>query len=222
MTRHRNFKVFLAAALGVIAVLALPALASAKARDRNHDGIPDRWEKRHHLSLKVNQARRDRDGDHLRNRAEFLTGDNPRNPDTDGDGIPDGEENAGTIQAFDPATGKLTIALLGGGTISGLVTEQTEIQCENEHSSASASDSQQSEDNSGEDEGQSGEDEGDSSGPGSSSSGEDEGESGDENDDQGGNAGCTTADLVPGAVVQQAELQIENGAATFEEVDLAG
>jgi hypothetical protein len=215
MTRHRNFKVFLAAALGVIALLALPALASAKAKDRNHDGIPDRWEHRHHLSLRVNQAHRDQDGDHLPNLAEFQAGDNPRNADTDSDGIPDGEENAGTIQSFDPATGKLTIVLFGGETISGLVTEQTEIKCENEQSSASASDSHQSEDNQGEDEGQSGEDEGDNSGPGSPNSGDDEGESGD-------NASCTTADLTPGAVVQQAELQIENGAATFEEVDLAG
>jgi hypothetical protein len=219
MTPHRNFKVFLAVALGVIAVLALPALAAAKAKDRNHDGIPDRWEHRHHLSLRVNQAHRDQDGDHLRNLAEFQAGDNPRNPDTDGDGIPDGEENAGTIQSFDPETGKLTISLFSTETISGLVTEQTEIKCESEHSAASASDSHHGGDNPGEDESQSGDHEGDNSGPGSPNSGDDEGESGDDND---GNANCTTADLTPGAVVQQADLQVENGAATFEEVELAG
>ena len=116
----------------------------------------------------------------------------------------DGQENAGTIQSFDPASGKLVIDLFGNGTIGGMVTEQTEIQCENEHSTASASDSQQGDDNPGEDEGQ---------------PGEDGGESGNDN---GGNVNCTTADLMPGAVIHQAELQIENGAATFEEVELAG
>jgi hypothetical protein len=33
-------------------VVALPGAATA--RDRNHDKIPDRWEKRHHLSLHKN------------------------------------------------------------------------------------------------------------------------------------------------------------------------
>src|SRR3954470_6243489 len=87
-----------AAALGALALLALPGAAAAK--DRNHDHIPDRWEKRHHLSTAVNQARRDQDSEPLRNRAEFLAGDNPRNADSDGDGIPDGEENAGKIASF--------------------------------------------------------------------------------------------------------------------------
>ena len=52
----------------------------------------------------MNQAGRDQNRDHLRNRAEFMAGDNPRSSDSDSDGIPDGEENAGTIQSFDPAT----------------------------------------------------------------------------------------------------------------------
>jgi hypothetical protein len=199
----------LVTALGALAMLAIPSVAAAK--DRNHDRIPDRWEKRHHLSLRVDQARRDQDGDQLRNRAEFLAGDNPRNPDSDEDGVADGQENAGTIQSFDPASGKLVIDLFGNGTISGMVTEQTEIQCENEHSSASASDSHQGEEESGDD----------NSGPGSSSSDE-QGEPGDDHGDNDGAANCTTADLTPGAVVQQAELQLENGAATFEEVELAG
>ena len=72
MTRMNGLKVLLVAALGALAMLALPAVAGAK--DRNHDRIPDRWEKRHHLSLHRNQARRDQDRDHLRNRAEFLAG----------------------------------------------------------------------------------------------------------------------------------------------------
>lgn len=200
----------LVVALGALAMLAIPSVAAAK--DRNHDHIPDRWEKRHHLSLKVNQARHDQDRDQLRNRAEFLAGDNPRDADSDEDGVADGQENAGTIQSFDPASGKLAIDLFGNDTISGMVTQQTEIKCEDEHSSASASDSHQGEEEPGDD----------NSGPGSSSSGDNEGEPGDDHGDHDGSANCTTADLTPGAVVQQAELQLENGTAIFDEVELAG
>jgi Bacterial TSP3 repeat len=227
MHRFHIPRLFLVVALAALAMLALPGVAAAKHkhrgrsnatvrhRDRNHDGIPDRWEKRHHLSLKVNQAHRDQDRDHLRNRAEFLAGDNPRNPDTDGDGIPDGEENAGTIASFDTESGKLTIDLFGGETISGMVTEETEIKCESSSPTASASMSSQSEDSSGDEQGQ--EEEGQEEQE--EEQGDDEGESG---GDQGGSANCTTADLTPGAVVKQAELQVESGTPVFEEVELAG
>jgi hypothetical protein len=213
--RRVRLGTLLAVALGALALLALPAVAAAK--DRNHDRIPDRWEKRHHLSLEVNQAGHDQDRDHLRNRAEFLAGDNPRDADTDDDGVVDGQENAGTIESFDPASGKLVIALFGTDTVSGLVTDQTEIKCEEERSSASASDSNDGEE-AGDDNGGQGEEPGDdnggdNSGPGSSSS--------DSGDDNGGGGTCTTADLIPGAVVQQADLQIQNGTATFDEVELA-
>ena len=46
----------------------------------------------------------------------------------------DGNENAGTITSFDATTGKLTIALFNGDSVSGLVTESTRIKCEDEHS----------------------------------------------------------------------------------------
>ncbi len=128
MNPKHTVKVLFAAALGVMAILVLPGLAGAK--DRNHDHIPDRWEQRHHLSLDVNQARLDQDGDHLRNRAEFEAGDNPRDRDSDDDGVIDGQENAGTIASFDATSGKLVIDLFGTDTVSGLVTAQTEIKCE--------------------------------------------------------------------------------------------
>lgn len=216
---RRRLGVLLAMALGVVAIFALPAVASAK--DRNHDHIPDRWEKSHNLSLKVNQARKDQDRDHLRNLAEFKAGDNPRSDDSDGDGVMDGEENAGTITSFDAASGKLVIALFGSETISGLVTEQTEIKCEGGHGSEEVTASSSSHDGEGEpgdDNGGEGEEpgddnRGDNSGPGSSSSG---------HDGSGGEGGtCTTADLIAGAVVQQAEIELENGTATFHEVELA-
>jgi hypothetical protein len=238
--RSRLGMTWFALALGALALLAMPGLAAAK--DHNHDHIPDKWEKKHHLSLKVNQARKNQDGDKLRNRAEFLAGDNPRKADTNGDGVMDGEDNAGTIVSFDEETGKLTIDLFGGESISGFVTEETEIKCE-DHSGASVSSDGQSGDEadengeeveSGDDNG--GEEEaGDDNGQGEEEPGDDNGgeeEAGDDNGGQveqpsgeggDGNSGnCSPADLTPGAVVQQADLHVSGGKAVFEEVELSG
>jgi hypothetical protein len=54
-------------------------------------------------------------------------GTDPRDADSDNDGIPDGQENAGTIASFDGTT--LTISLYAGGEVSGEVTDQTRIIC---------------------------------------------------------------------------------------------
>jgi hypothetical protein len=231
--RHAHRLTTLAAALiGALALLALPAVAAAK--DGNHDRIPDRWEKRHHLSTSVNQAHRDQDSDHLRNRAEFLAGDNPRDRDSDDDGVTDGDENAGTIESFDATTGRLTISLFGGDSISGLVTDRTRIKCEDEHSPDVTERARHGEEEPGDDRGGHGEEPGDdngqgdepgddnggndNSGPGSSNSGH--GPSG--HDDNGTGANCTTSDLIAGATVEEAELELEHGTATFDEVELAG
>ncbi|HEX3608571.1 MAG TPA: hypothetical protein VHU14_02690 [Solirubrobacterales bacterium] len=210
--------IFALAALGALAMLALPAIAAAK--DRNHDRIPDRWEMRNHLSLRVNQASRDQDGDHLRNRAEFLAGDNPRRADSDGDGIPDGAENAGTIQSFDAATGRLTIAVFGGEPISGMVTEETEIECS--HEGATASDSHEGgEEGGNEHEGGPGEHHGEEPGD---DDGEEPGDGGGEHSGPGDeeDPACTVADLVPGATVHEAELKLGGSGAVFEKVELGG
>jgi hypothetical protein len=71
--------------------LAAPA-ATALARDRNHDGLPDRWERRHGLSTTRPVARRDPDRDGLTNRREYRLRTNPRRRDTDRDGLGDGAE----------------------------------------------------------------------------------------------------------------------------------
>jgi hypothetical protein len=235
--RSRPGMTWFALAVGALALLAMPALAAAK--DRNHDRIPDRWEKRHKLSLTVNQAHHDQDGDHLRNRAEFLAGDNPRDRDSDDDGVIDGSEQAGTIASFDAETGRLVIDLFGTDTVAGFVTDETEIECEDDSSaSVSSEGSGSGETEPGDDHGDDGEeigddnrgdgeepgddnggdDRGDNSGPGSESSGP--GHDGDDGDQ--GDRICTTAELVPGAVVEEAELKVENGRATFDEVELSG
>jgi hypothetical protein len=209
-TSTRPWAVLAALALGAAAFLAIAGISAAK--DRNHDRIPDRWELRHHLSLKVDQARRDQDRDHLRNRAEFVVGDNPRDRDSDDDGVMDGEENAGTIASFDAASGRLVIDLFGKDTIAGTVTSQTRIKCEDHHNGVH---DEPGDDHGGRDEAEPGDDhgDGDNSGPGSSHS-DRRGRDGDDD------ANCTVADLKVGAVVEEAELEIEHGQATFEEVEL--
>jgi hypothetical protein len=221
----RKLELIFVAALGVIAILALPAIASAKARDRNHDGIPDRWEKRHHLSLNVNQAHRDQDRDRLNNLGEFQNGTDPRNADTDGDGltdgqeleagdaptnsdtdgdgVPDGQENAGTIASFDGTT--LTINLFDGNTLTGQVNDSTEIECDHSQGGAQASDQGGSGNQQG------GEDQSDGDGQ--------SGGDGSEEDGQAGN--CTAADLVPGAIVHEAELEASSSGEVFHSVHLA-
>jgi hypothetical protein len=197
-----------------IAALALPA--SAAAKDRNHDRIPDRWERHFKLSLNVNQAHRNQDRDGLDNMQEFKAGDNPRNADTDGDGIPDGQENAGTIASFDSSTGKLVINLFNGDTISGMVTSSTEIECNTENEAENEQENENGNDR---------EDGGGNSGPSNSGSSENEGSGsqGEDGDGQGeddNGTACTTADLTPGTNVHEAELELANGAATFKKVEL--
>jgi hypothetical protein len=117
----------------------------------------------------------------------------------------------GTIAAFDTDSGRLTVALTGGEEVSGLVTKRTRIRCEDERSHDSRvrfRDSGPGHDGDRDDNGS------DDSGSGSEGSGQ----SG--SDDNGRGANCTTADLVVGAVVDEAELDLKRGKAVFDEVEL--
>ena len=68
------------------------AAGGAARRDGDHDRLPDRWEKRYHLSIVVKSAQRDPDHDGLRNLREYRLRTHPRRKDSDGDGLRDGAE----------------------------------------------------------------------------------------------------------------------------------
>ena len=113
----------LVGAVAAFAVLALPA--GAMARDRDHDKMNDRWEARHGLNIHRNDAAGDPDKDGLKNLGEFRARTNPRDADTDNDGIEDGNETSGTVDSFvedsaNPGTGVLTIKLADAvGVVAG-------------------------------------------------------------------------------------------------------
>jgi len=194
--------------IAVAALLALPGAALAK--DRNHDGLPDGWEKAHNLSLKVKQANRDQDHDGLRNRGEFRAGTNPRRADSDGDGIEDGQENAGKVTSFD--NGVLTIALFDGSTLTGQVTPDTEVKCD-----GAGEDRAQAARDGGGDHGD-GNGSGRDDGPGDDNGQGDDNEQGDDDGQAGQAAPCTIA---AGDVVREADVKATSAGNVFEEVELA-
>jgi hypothetical protein len=123
-------------------------------------------------------------------------------------------ETAGTVTSFEG--GVLTITLNDKSTVSGKVTEQTEIRCQ------SATSTQEGDDNGDQNGDESSADTGDDSthsGPGLSSTGDDLSSGGDGED--GGQAqSCTSAALVAGAVVREAELSIGSAGSVWDHIDL--
>ncbi len=81
--------------IGVVLLLVslvAPVAAWPASRDRDDDGLPDRWERRYHLSTSKASAKRDPDRDRLNNRREYRLRTNPQRADTDRDGLRDGAE----------------------------------------------------------------------------------------------------------------------------------
>jgi hypothetical protein len=128
---------------------------------------------------------------------------------------------SGTITSFDASTGKLTIALLDSGTVTGLVTKGTEIKCEGVDDRVNRRDHGGGGDNSGPGSGGQVEPGDDHGGRGEPEPGDDNGgEVMGEGEGKPGEATCTTASLVPGALVGDAELRLEGGSAVFDEIEL--
>jgi hypothetical protein len=240
------------------ALLVVPGAAMAKSHDRNHDGIPDKWEKRFHLSTTRNAAKADPDRDWLNNLGEFKSHTNPRkadtngngvndaNDDTDGDGVDnqdemnqgtnpddqdsnndgvkDGHELSGTVVGFvedsaNPGTGTLTIQLADNSQVSGKVDSSTKIECD-----GTDQQSGRHEKDGGGDSGSSGSGADDGANHDANGDSGDDGPNGDANDndgdDTGSSASCSTADLTPGAVVREADLQGTGDQAVFSKVEL--
>jgi uncharacterized repeat protein (TIGR03803 family) len=105
-------------------------------------------------------------------------------------------QDAGTVQSFDSG-GKLTVLLNDGSTVTGRVTDATEMECETAEADQMNGESQRRGD------------EGDRSGSRDNGDNGDRGDNGDDQGDEG--ATCSTADLMPGAVVREAELTISSG-----------
>jgi hypothetical protein len=208
----------LIAAVAALALLAVPAGALAKGHDRNHDRIPDRWEKRFHLSTTKNVAHKDPDHDGLANIAEFRDHTNPRKADSDDDGVGDGQEIedhtnpddaedndateiSGTVTAFDGTN--LTIQRSDGGApVSGVVNSLTEVECD-DPGEATATMSEDGGDRSGSD--------------GSGSDDANENENDGPGDDQDENRQCTIA---VGDFVHEAKFVTDSSGNTFTKVEL--
>lgn len=233
---HRTIRTLLLVGAAFVAVLAFApgAMAHNWRGDRNHDRIPDRWERANHLSLKVNQAKRDQDRDGLRNRAEFLANDNPRKADSDDDGTPDGQEQAGTVTSF--TGGVLIVHLFNGDDVKGTVDANTEFECKAAQPTpitpitpiTRAADDGNGGGDGGDDEGD-GNHGGSGDQPGAGQSGhqggcdngddDNEGDD-DENENEDNQAGCDASKLTPGAIVGEAELKATAAGLVFTEIEL--
>lgn len=79
---------------GVAGVLAVDAIEASTYRpDSDGDGLPDTWEIQYQFdpfdNTGVNGASGNPDNDGLNNLQEYIAGTNPRDPDSDHDGLPD-------------------------------------------------------------------------------------------------------------------------------------
>jgi hypothetical protein len=193
-TRASRIAGLLALVLGAVALLAVSGVAAAKDHGRDDNGGHD--------DNGLHHGHHHHHGRHHNRHFEM--------------------REAGTISSFDASTGKLTIALLDGGSVTGLVTNGTEIKCEG------VDDRLDRRDGGGDNSGRgSGDDNGGHFEPGDDHGGRGEPEPGDDHGGEvvgggapEGEASCTTASLVTGAVVGDAELHFENGSAVFEEIEL--
>jgi hypothetical protein len=250
----RRITLFISVALALLA-FAIPATAGAKrshhkshhrVADRNHNGMPDRWEHK----FRVHKASADPDRDGVANVGEFHNGTNPRDADTDNDGvedgnddanhdgIDDGDEQSGVVTSFDGTI--LTVTLVNGDTLKGTVDSGTEIECDDATpptttTATTRHDGESGDDNSGtgsttsgsgDDDATEHQQGDDNSGTGTTTSGsgsDDNNEQGDDNDDQGENEGsCTTASLTPDTIVKEAELHLTSAGAVFDKIELGG
>jgi hypothetical protein len=219
---HRNLRTLLLLAATCVAALVFPAAGMARSQgDRNGDRIPDRWERAHHLSLKVNQAKRDQDHDGLRNRSEWKAGNDPRDADTDNDGTEDGDEKAGQVVSF--TAGVLIVHLFNGDDVKGTVDAKTEFECEAAPAPITpvtplTATARAANDGPGGGD----ENDGDHNDGDHNDGDHEDGDHEDDGDEDGGQAGCDATKLTAGAVVGEAELKATAAGLVFKKIELVG
>jgi hypothetical protein len=134
--------------------------------------------------------------------------------------------SAGTVASF--TNGVLTITLSGGSTVSGKVDGRTELECPAPAPSASMADDhgQGGGDNNGDND--NGDDNGNNDNDNNDNDNDNNDHGGPSNQGQSGDGhqndaspGCSTAALVSGAVVHEAELKVTGAGSVWETVDLA-
>jgi hypothetical protein len=194
-------RMLLMAVTSSLLALAVPGVASA------HHG------KRHHAASHKRHA----------SRARLITFGSAVVPPASGPtqtsptpAAPSGE-SAGTVKSFEK--GVLTITLKDGSTVSGMVTEQTRLECQSATASpTTGGDDQGAGDDQGTDSGEHG-----AATAHAADHGQQGQDGGDDQGDEGGDGGqpsCTTAALVPNAVVGEAELKLSSAGAVWEKVQL--
>jgi hypothetical protein len=185
--------------VSVIALaLAVPGIASA--HHGSHHAKASHHHKRHHRAH------------HARVRMEHFRPTTANT--TDPTQTPTGPQDAGTVASF--TGGVLTLTLADGSTVSGKVTDRTEIECK--PAPPIAPPTAQTSDHHGDNQGS--DDNGDQ---GNTQSGDDhQSGSDDENDDDNPapQPVCDATALVAGAVVHEATLRIDSSGATFKQVQL--
>ena len=223
------------------ALLAVPGAAMAKGHDRDHDKLPDKWEHKFHLSTHHKSAKGDPDSDGLNNRGEFKSRTNPRNHDSDDDGVNDanddrdhdGEGNRdevrhGTnpcdrdsdddgVHDGDEVAG--TIVSFEAGVLTIKLRDDSTISGKVDETTEIECRSPRGDDDGARHERHDGGD--DNSGPGSGDDEDNDDHSGPgRGDDDRNERQCTTADLTPGTKVHEAEFHHSGDGDVFEEVKL--
>ena len=183
-------RILTAALASSLLALALPAAASAHHHARAHK----RHHKHAHMVVFAPSAKRSG------TTTTTTTTEPPTTP----------SEPVVTVASFEGGVLKLTLA--DGSTVSGKVTEATEIECGCDHAFSGGSPEWQHDGAS-----QEGQQDGwQNGGPGSFH----------QDDEQGppqethGEEGCGTSALVPGAKVKEAELNVTGAGAVWEKVEL--
>lgn len=208
-----------AATSSILALAAVPSLALAAHHSTCH-------RRGHHACTQSHRAKHARVlnfgaplGSPGTTGSTGTTGTGPTQLSPSTPATPSSGETAGTVASF--TGGVLTITLTDGSTVSGKVTEETELHCQPATPPAQGTDPDEQGDESS---GGNGEDEFSQGGaPGISSHGNDMsggGGSGGGEDDEQAQQSCTTAALVPGAVVREAELSVGGAGAVWEKIDL--